>query len=55
MVTHDPIAASYSDRVIFIKDGRIYSQAYRGEQSRNSFLKDIMKTQGVLGGVHYED
>ncbi|GIN61699.1 bacitracin export ATP-binding protein BceA [Robertmurraya siralis] len=55
MVTHDPIAASFSHRVIFIKDGRIFSQAYRGEQSRNSFLKDIMKTQGVLGGVQYED
>src|SRR5699024_3334361 len=28
MVTHDPIAASYSDRVIFIKDGNLYTQAY---------------------------
>ncbi|WP_019152623.1 ABC transporter ATP-binding protein [Robertmurraya massiliosenegalensis] len=55
MVTHDPIAASYSDRVIFIKDGRVFSQSYKGEQPRNSFLKDIMKTQGVLGGVQYED
>lgn len=54
MVTHDPIAASYSDRVIFIKDGRIYTQLYKGEQSRNDFFKDIMKTQGVLGGVQYE-
>ncbi|MGG0718566.1 ABC transporter ATP-binding protein [Robertmurraya massiliosenegalensis] len=55
MVTHDPIAASYSDRVIFIKDGRIFTQSYKGEQPRNLFLKDIMKTQGVLGGVQYED
>lgn len=54
MVTHDPIAASYSHRVIFIKDGRIYTQLHKGEQSRNDFFKDIMKTQGVLGGVQYE-
>lgn len=54
MVTHDPIAASYSHRVIFIKDGRIYSQLHKGEQSRNDFFQDIMKTQGVLGGVQYE-
>ncbi|MEC2072242.1 ABC transporter ATP-binding protein [Alkalihalophilus marmarensis] len=54
MVTHDPVAASYSSRVIFIKDGQIYTQLNKGEESRNTFLKDIMKTQGVLGGVHYE-
>ncbi|WP_273853492.1 ABC transporter ATP-binding protein [Guptibacillus spartinae] len=54
MVTHDPVAASYSSRVIFIRDGRIYTQLNKGTESRQSFLKDIMKTQGVLGGVHYE-
>src|SRR5699024_3323130 len=54
MVTHDPIAASYSDRVIFIKDGNLYTQAYKGDETRESFLKNIMKTQGVLGGVHDE-
>ncbi|PFG12360.1 ABC transporter ATP-binding protein [Bacillus sp. es.036] len=54
MVTHDPVAASYSSRVIFIRDGRIYTQLNKGSESRQSFLKDIMKTQGVLGGVQYE-
>ncbi|SFK08625.1 bacitracin transport system ATP-binding protein [Halobacillus dabanensis] len=54
MVTHDPVAASYSSRVIFIRDGQIYTQLNKGEQTRQTFLKDIMKTQGVLGGVHYE-
>ncbi|WP_416147564.1 ABC transporter ATP-binding protein [Salipaludibacillus sp. HK11] len=54
MVTHDPVAASYSSQVIFIKDGQVYTQLNKGEESRNAFLKDIMKTQGVLGGVHYE-
>lgn len=54
MVTHDPVAASYCSRVIFIKDGQIYSQLNKGEQERQHFFKDIMKTQGVLGGVQYE-
>lgn len=51
MVTHDPAAASYSSRVIFIKDGQMYTQLHKGDQSRKEFLKDIMKTQGVLSGV----
>ncbi|MFJ7727477.1 ABC transporter ATP-binding protein [Neobacillus sp. NPDC097160] len=54
MVTHDPVAASFSSRVIFIKDGQIYTQLNKGEQSRQTFFKDIMKTQGVLGGVPNE-
>jgi bacitracin transport system ATP-binding protein len=54
MVTHDPVAASYCSRVIFIKDGQIYTQLNKGEQERQDFFKDIMKTQGVLGGVQYE-
>ncbi|MBT2657603.1 ABC transporter ATP-binding protein [Bacillus sp. ISL-18] len=54
MVTHDPVAASFSGKVIFIKDGQIYTQLNKGDQSRQDFFKDIMKTQGVLGGVPYE-
>lgn len=54
MVTHDPLAASYCSRVIFIKDGRIYSQLNKGDETRKSFFDDIIKTQGVLGGVHHD-
>ncbi len=54
MVTHDPVAASFSSRVIFIKDGQIYTQLNKGSQPRQTFFQDIMKTQGVLGGVQYE-
>jgi len=54
MVTHDPTAASYASRVIFIKDGQIYGHLHKGAESRAQFLKGIMQTQGVLGGVHYE-
>ncbi|MGE7604577.1 ABC transporter ATP-binding protein [Peribacillus sp. NPDC097675] len=54
MVTHDSVAASYCSRVIFIKDGQIYSQLNKGEETRQTFFKDIMKTQAVLGGVQNE-
>ncbi|ARK24421.1 bacitracin ABC transporter ATP-binding protein [Sporosarcina sp. P37] len=51
MVTHDPLAASFSERAVFIKDGQIYTHLYKGDQTRNEFFNDIIKTQGVLGGV----
>jgi len=54
MVTHDPVAASYCHRVVFIKDGQIFTQLNKGEQNRQDFFQDIMKTQGILGGVHDE-
>ena len=54
MVTHDPLAASFSERVVFIKDGQIYTQLKKGDQTRNEFFNDIIKTQGVLGGVQHD-
>lgn len=54
MVTHDPVAASFCNRVIFIKDGQIYTELHKGNQDRQTFFKDIMKTQGVLGGAQDE-
>lgn len=54
MVTHDAVAASFCSRVIFIKDGQIFSQLTKGEESRKVFFQDIIKTQAVLGGVQYE-
>lgn len=54
MVTHDPVAASYCSRVIFIKDGQIYTQINKGAESRQTFFGDIIKIQTVLGGVQHE-
>ena len=50
MVTHDPVASSYCSRVVFLKDGTIYSELYRGDKTRQAFFQDILKVQGVLGG-----
>lgn len=50
MVTHDCFTASYGDRVIFIKDGKIFSEIVKGNHSRKEFFNMIMGVQTVLGG-----
>lgn len=50
MVTHDCFTASYGDRVIFIKDGKIFSEIVKGNHSRKDFFNMIMDVQTVLGG-----
>ncbi|GAA0442680.1 MAG: ABC transporter ATP-binding protein [Bacillota bacterium] len=49
MVTHDPFAASFCGRVIFIKDGRLFNEIHRGD-NRQSFFQDILNVQSLLGG-----
>lgn len=41
MVTHSIIAASYASRVLFIKDGRIFNQIYRGNMDNTAMYKRI--------------
>ncbi len=54
MVTHDAVAASFCSRVLFLKDGQLYTELYKGEKSRNEFFQQILQTQSVLGGDGYE-
>ncbi|MGN4255886.1 ABC transporter ATP-binding protein [Bacillus cereus group sp. MYBKT14-1] len=49
LVTHDPVAASYCDRVIFITDGSFYNEIYCDE-NRSKFHKDITNLLSLLGG-----
>ncbi|CAM4163909.1 bacitracin ABC transporter ATP-binding protein [Bacillus manliponensis] len=49
MVTHDPFAASYCSRVIFIKDGELYNELHRG-QFREKFYQEILDVLALLGG-----
>ncbi len=42
MVTHSSMAASYASRVMFIRDGRLMSQIYRGDDDRRTFSARIM-------------
>jgi len=54
MVTHDSVAASFCSRVLFLKDGQIYTELYRGDKTRNQFFQQILNTQSVLGGDGYD-
>lgn len=49
LVTHDPQAASYADRVVFIQDGKFYSEIHRGK-SRQTFFQSIIDTLSLMGG-----
>ncbi|UQZ33043.1 bacitracin ABC transporter ATP-binding protein [Paenibacillus sp. PK3_47] len=49
LVTHDAVAASYCHRVVFIKDGRFYTEIHRGD-NRQSFFQKIIDTLSLLGG-----
>ncbi|SFX21402.1 putative ABC transport system ATP-binding protein [Thermoactinomyces sp. DSM 45891] len=53
MVTHDPIVASHCHRVIFIKDGRIYNEMYRGS-NQQAFYQEILNVLSLLGGARYD-
>lgn len=50
MVTHDAFTASYSKRVIFIKDGKIFNEIIRGGHSRKEFFNEIIDVISLLGG-----
>lgn len=53
LVTHDPVAASYCDRVVFIKDGRLHNEVYCGD-SRSAFYQKIINVLSLLGGNGHE-
>lgn len=50
MVTHDAFTASYAHRILFIKDGKIFNELVRGEDTRKEFFNKIMDVVTVLGG-----
>ncbi|MFJ5767951.1 ABC transporter ATP-binding protein [Lysinibacillus sp. NPDC093210] len=54
MVTHDPIAASYCDRVLFIKDGEFFNEIYRDDR-RQMFFQRILNVLSLLGGGQVGD
>ena len=50
MVTHDAVAASYADRILFIKDGKLFNELRRGDSSRTDFYQRILEVQAFLSG-----
>lgn len=56
MVTHSTSAASHASRVLFIKDGKIFHEIYRGNKTLDQMYQCISDTLTLLatGGVHHE-
>jgi putative ABC transport system ATP-binding protein len=50
MVTHDAFSASHCDRILFIRDGRLFHQMARGQESRKLFFDRIIEVVALLGG-----
>ena len=50
MVTHDSFAASYTSRVLFISDGKIFTELRRGDTDRREFFDRIMEVVAMMGG-----
>lgn len=50
MVTHDSVCASYANRVLFIKDGKVFNETVKGNDSRKEFFNKIIDVVTLLGG-----
>ena len=50
MVTHDAFSASYCQRILFLKDGKVFKELIKDEQDRKDFYNQILKVLAVLGG-----
>lgn len=50
MVTHDAFSASYAGRILFLRDGRIFTEILKGKNSRKEFFEKILDVITMLGG-----
>lgn len=50
MVTHDAFSASYANRIIFIRDGKIFNELVKGNDTRKQFFEKIIEVVTLLGG-----
>ncbi len=50
MVTHDAFAASYASRILFLKDGEIFTELCKGQDSRTTFFNKILNVLTIIGG-----
>ncbi len=53
MVTHDPVMGSYAGRVLFLKDGKIFTEIRRGDRDRKEMYDDILAVLATGGGDDY--
>ena len=50
MVTHDAFTASYAGRILFLRDGEIFTELRRGGETRAAFFEKILQVLAMLGG-----
>lgn len=50
MVTHDTFTASYAHRILFIKDGKLFTELVKGNDTRKEFFNRIMEVISLMGG-----
>ncbi len=50
MVTHDAFSASYANRILFLRDGKIFTEIIKGSDSRKAFFEKILDILTMLGG-----
>ena len=54
MVTHDVMAASYCDRILFMKDGEIKAALNREQENKQTFFTDILKQIECIEGENHD-
>jgi len=54
MVTHDALAASYCDRIVFMKDGGLVTELVRGDKDLKFFFNQLVTTLSSLGGGSHD-
>ncbi|OON91237.1 MAG: multidrug ABC transporter ATP-binding protein [Candidatus Epulonipiscium fishelsonii] len=50
MVTHDAMSASYSNRILFLKDGQIFKEIFRGADDQKIFFSKVLEVVSEMGG-----
>ena len=50
MVTHDAFSASYASRILFLKDGEIFTEILKGNDTRQMFFEKILNVLTMMGG-----
>lgn len=50
LVTHDAFSASYANRILFLKDGEIFTEIHRGNDTRKAFFDKILNVLTMMGG-----
>ena len=50
MVTHDAFTASYANRILFLRDGEIFTELHKGSDYRSAFFDKILNVLTMIGG-----